>query len=79
MSSRIAGTYYGTGDVFSSALTAAAVSGLTLEKAVDVALRYTVGSIRRTAKAGTDPRFGVNFEEGLPELIRDIRASGCDD
>jgi len=78
MDRKIDGIFYGTGDVFSSALTAAAVSGLSLERAVDIALRFTVGSIGRTARAGTDRRLGVNFEEGLRGLIEDIRASGLD-
>ena len=65
MDRKIDGIFYGTGDVFSSALTAAADSGLSLERAVDIAQRFTVGRIGSTARAGTDRRLGVNFEEGL--------------
>ena len=33
---------------------------------------FTVAAIRRTREAGTDVRFGVNFEAGLPQLARDL-------
>jgi pyridoxine kinase len=69
---RIPGYYHGTGDVFGSALVASLVNGLPLERALGIAVRFTVGSIMRTYKAGTDIRFGVNFEEGLKELTEDI-------
>lgn len=69
---RIPGYYHGTGDVFGSAAVAALVSGIQLSDAARIAVDYTVGSIRRTYDAGTDVRFGVNFEEGLPQLVEDI-------
>jgi pyridoxine kinase len=65
---RIEPMYHGTGDVFASVLTAALVGGAPLAKACDVAVRYTVDSIRRTKEAGSDNRFGVDFESGLSEL-----------
>ena len=64
----IDGMYHGTGDIFASALVAALVSGTTLEHACEVAVRFTVESIARTRAAGTDKRFGVDFESGLAEL-----------
>lgn len=70
---RIEGFYHGTGDVFGSVLCAALVCGFPLEQAARIAVDFTVGSIRRTKAAGTDVRFGVNFEEGLPEFIGIIR------
>lgn len=71
-SSRIEGMYHGTGDVFGSALLAGLLNGLSLERAMQLAVDFTCGSIRRTWKAGTDVRFGVNFEAGLPQLIREL-------
>jgi pyridoxine kinase len=65
---RIEPMYHGTGDVFASALTAALVSGHTLADACTVAVRYTVDSIRRSKAAGTDNRYGVDFESGLSGL-----------
>jgi pyridoxine kinase len=62
---RIEPMYHGTGDVFASVLTAALVNGLPLKDACAAAVRYTVDSIRRTKAAGTDSRYGVDFESGL--------------
>ncbi|HEY8423477.1 MAG TPA: pyridoxamine kinase [Clostridia bacterium] len=62
--------YHGTGDVFGSALTAAIVNQNTLEKAIDIAVKFTAQSIQRSYDAQTDPRCGVNFEEGLEDLLK---------
>lgn len=64
----IEGYYHGTGDVFGSALVAALLKGCDLVDATAEAVRFTVGSISRTKAAGTDIRFGVDFESGLGEL-----------
>ncbi len=69
---RIQGDYHGTGDMFASALTACLLSGGTPDKAVKTAVNFTAGCIKRTKDAGTDVRFGVNFEEGLKELAEII-------
>lgn len=71
-SPRIPGIFHGTGDIFASALLAALLSGMSLANAMQTAADFTAGSIRRTKEAGTDPRFGVNFEAGLPRLIREL-------
>lgn len=44
--------------------------GRSLEESARIAVDLTCGSILRTKAAGTDLRFGVNFEEGLPDFIR---------
>lgn len=67
---RVEGMFHGTGDVFASALTAALLRGKTLEKASEIAVDFTVDSIRRTAEGGTDHRYGVDFERGLGDLIK---------
>ena len=67
---RIEGYYHGTGDVFGSALLAALLRGSGLIHAASVAVDFTVGSIARTKQAGTDLRFGVDFESGLAKLAR---------
>ncbi len=69
---KIEGLYHGTGDVFASALTAATVRGLPLERAAQIAVSFTRESIERTAIALTDRRFGVNFEQSLPGMIREL-------
>ena len=75
LAQRIQGCYHGTGDVFASALTAAVLRGFDLSQAARIAVDFTAQSINRTYNAKTDLRFGVNFEQGLPELMRMLR---CD-
>lgn len=62
------GKYHGTGDLFASVVTAAAVRGLPLARCVDIAVRFTRGAVARTAALGRDSRQGLAFEPGLPEL-----------
>lgn len=62
---RIDPMYHGTGDVFASVLTAALLHGASLPQACEAAVQFTVDSIARTKAAGTDMRFGVDFETGL--------------
>ena len=69
---RIPGYYHGTGDVFGSALLAAIQNDFPLNEAASIAVRFTASSIRKTAQAGTDIRYGVNFEQTIPELLRDL-------
>lgn len=69
----IPGYYHGTGDVYASALIAAILNGRSLSDAAGIAVDFVCGSIKRTREAGTDIRFGVNFEEGLVDLVEAIR------
>jgi pyridoxine kinase len=70
---RVPGYYHGTGDVFGSALLAAVTNGFSLSKAAEIAVRFTGSAIRKTALAGTDIRFGVNFEQTIPELLKNLK------
>jgi len=70
---RVPGYYHGTGDVFGSALLAAILNGFPLDEATAIAVRFTVSAIRKTADAGTDIRFGVDFEQTIPEFLRDLK------
>jgi pyridoxine kinase len=69
---KVPGMYHGPGDVYASAMLAAMLNGFSLDKAAAIAARYTAGSIRRTYEEGTDIRFGVNFEQGFPDLLREL-------
>ena len=69
---RVPGYYHGTGDVFGSALLAAILNDFPLNEAAAIAVRFTVSAIRKTAQSGTDIRFGVNFEQTIPELLKDL-------
>lgn len=68
------GMFHGAGDVFSSALLGALLNEKDIKTSVDIALDLTVGSIKRTAAAGTDTRFGLDFEHGLGEYASRVTA-----
>jgi pyridoxine kinase len=65
----VPGYYHGTGDVFASVVISALMNGLDLMRANEIAVLFTAESVMRTKIAGTEIRFGVNFEEGLGRLI----------
>jgi pyridoxine kinase len=72
---RVPGYFHGTGDVFGSALLAALLNNFSLNESAAIAVRFTTSAIRKTAAAGTDIRFGVNFEQSIPELLKELRLS----
>ena len=65
--------YYGTGDVFASALLSALLNDFSLIDAAAIAVHFTTDSIRRTYKAKTDYRFGVNFEQSFPDFLKELK------
>ena len=72
MAEKIPEYFHGTGDVFSSAIVSAVMNGLPLDRAIEIAVDFTHGSIMRTYRAGTDLRYGVNFEEGIPRFLKQL-------
>jgi len=64
------GIYYGTGDLFASALFGAYMNGINIFKSAEIALGFVCSAIRRTYEAGTDTRLGVDFEHGLRDYIK---------
>lgn len=69
-SKKYPGIYYGTGDLFASALTGAYLNGKSIFESAEIALEFTNSAIERTFEAGTDTRFGVNFEQGIADYIK---------
>ncbi len=69
MGEKVPAFFHGTGDVFASVLTSALVNGKNLISAVQIAVGFTVGCIKRTYADG-DTRYGVEFEKEIPNLIR---------
>lgn len=61
------GHYHGTGDIFASVLFGSLINGFSLTASAKIASKFTSDCIKRTYEAGTDTRFGVNFEDGLAE------------
>ena len=64
--------FYGTGDVFASALAALLVRGAPLSAALETATALTDESICRSLWRDTPRRFGVDFEGALPAYIRRV-------
>ncbi len=69
---RIPGTYHSTGDIFSSTFSGAYFLGKTLEESAQIAVDFTVASIK-TTEGDTAHWYGVRFEKALPELIKLIQ------
>jgi pyridoxine kinase len=67
----VEGFYYGTGDVFASALLGAVMNGKSIYDAIKMAVEFTVKCIIRTHRSGADVRYGVDFE---PELYGYVKA-----
>lgn len=63
------GVFYGTGDVFASALAALLVRGAPLPQALETATALTDDSICRSLLHDTPRRFGVDFEGALPQYL----------
>ena len=66
-------SFPGTGDVFSSACVGALMRGLTLEKALKVAVNFTLEAIKASIKDPSHRWYSVNFEQALPFLIDELK------
>ena len=69
---RVDGLYHGTGDVFASALLSSILNNFSISKSIQIAVDFTYNAILKTYMAGTDRRFGVNFEQSLPAFLKDL-------
>ena len=68
------GSFHGSGDVFTAALSALLVRGAPLEAALETAGELVCDSIRRTVDRGSPRHYGVDFESALPDYIRRVEA-----
>lgn len=79
-SARIPLSYHGTGDIFASVTVGALMRGFPPKEALQTAVDYVSRTISITAedpaRTGKNEKFGVNFEETLPELVRKVNAAG---
>lgn len=66
------GMFYGTGDLFASALAALLVRGAAMPQALDIATALVDESIARSVIRGGDRRLGVDFEGTLPGFIHRV-------
>ena len=62
--------FYGTGDVFASALFGAMLNGLAMGRAVRTAVDFTHEAMSHTLENGLPLHYGVAFEQALPRLMR---------
>ena len=63
-------SFHGTGDVFSSTAVGALTAGRSLPEALQIAADYTVDCIQLTMDNPEHVNYAVEFERGLPALIR---------
>lgn len=67
---RLGRMYHGTGDIFTSTLTAALMNERSLKAAAQIAVNFTAACIKKTMEEDTDQRLGVDFESQIPSLIK---------
>ncbi|MGI6014543.1 MAG: pyridoxamine kinase [Oscillospiraceae bacterium] len=68
------GAFYGTGDIFASALAALLVRGVEMDAALKLSLDLVNRSICRTAALDVPREYGVDFESVLPEYVLQVGA-----
>ena len=69
------GVFYGTGDLFASALSALLVRGLDAGRALELATQLVADSIAISAQSSAPRRFGVAFEQALPAYMARVQAA----
>lgn len=71
---KIQGHYHGTGDVFASTFVGSLmVDESDVKKAVKLAADFTKECVWATMNAGDEPKFGLKFEQCLPNLIEAMK------
>lgn len=67
---RVPVAYHGTGDIFTSTLTAAYLRDRSLKSAAQIAANFTARCIKKALTDNREERFGVDFETQIPYLIK---------
>lgn len=68
-------SFHGTGDVFASTLCGALTNSRNLANSLEIAVDYTVESIKKTMQNSEHNWYGVDFESAIPYLIDRIRTN----
>ena len=63
-------SYHGTGDVFTSTLSGCLAREKSMEEAIKIATKFTTECVRLTYEDKNGTKYGVNFEEALPYLLK---------
>jgi len=66
---RVKGAFHGTGDLFASVVSSRLVTGKDLKNSVNDATAITRLAAELTLKKGEDPRYGLDIEGLIPELV----------
>ncbi|MBE5804715.1 MAG: pyridoxamine kinase [Clostridiales bacterium] len=69
---RLPQVFYGTGDVFASAMFAAMLLGKATGEAAQIAVDFTHQAMLRTIENGLPLNYGVAFEQAIPGLVREL-------
>lgn len=67
------GIFYGTGDMFASALLAGLMNDFSLIYAMNAAIQFTHLAIKHSLELGQERRYGVCFEKALPYLMKKLQ------
>lgn len=67
---KIDASFHGTGDIFASTMAGAIGNDLTWKEAIPIAADYTAKCIKLTLDDKDGRWYGVNFEEGIPYLLK---------
>lgn len=73
---KLAGHYFGTGDIFASVLCGAMLRGMALPAASRLAMTFVSKAITTTLASGSDGRLGVDYAAGLPWLLAQLPQRG---
>jgi pyridoxine kinase len=65
-------SYHGTGDIFASTCVGAMMRGKSWKDALVLAANYTAECIRLTMEDPEGRCYGVNFEQAIPFLLKQI-------
>ena len=68
---KLAGNYFGTGDLFASAFLAGIMKGKAVKAAADLAMEFIFQAIKLTPTP-RDQRFGVDYARALPYLLEKL-------
>lgn len=64
--------FHGTGDIWASTLTGCLVNGKSLQESIQIACDFVKESIHLTLQEENHNIYGVNFEQAIPSLIKQL-------
>lgn len=70
---KLQASFHGTGDIYASAALGAMMRGISTERALSIAVDYTLECMKETMADPAHRFYGVNFESALPFYIEKIK------